>query len=113
MAIDIYYEFGKDTGRFWDAGAADVHWVIAGEDQVEDRFDNWRASLAIDLNFSCRFSPGRISRFSSIRFASDRESSAPPSRSLRLCGKRSNRVSGRLFAGWKPALRQQDAGAPR
>jgi molybdopterin-guanine dinucleotide biosynthesis protein len=30
------YEFGKDTGRFWDAGAPNVHWVIAGEDQVED-----------------------------------------------------------------------------
>ena len=30
------YETGKDTGRFWDAGAANVHWVIAGEDQVEE-----------------------------------------------------------------------------
>lgn len=30
------YEAGKDTGRFWDAGAPNVHWVIAGEDQVED-----------------------------------------------------------------------------
>jgi molybdopterin-guanine dinucleotide biosynthesis protein len=30
------YESGKDTGRFWDAGAANVHWVIVGEDQVED-----------------------------------------------------------------------------
>ena len=30
------YEVGKDTGRFWDAGASDVHWVIVGEDQVED-----------------------------------------------------------------------------
>ncbi len=29
------YETGKDTGRFWDAGASNVHWVIAGEDQVE------------------------------------------------------------------------------
>jgi molybdopterin-guanine dinucleotide biosynthesis protein len=29
------YEAGKDTGRFWDAGATNVHWVIAGEDQVE------------------------------------------------------------------------------
>src|SRR5262249_21122462 len=29
------YEFGKDTGRFWDAGAANVHWVIVDEDQVE------------------------------------------------------------------------------
>jgi molybdopterin-guanine dinucleotide biosynthesis protein len=29
------YEKGKDTGRFWDAGATNVHWVIAGEDQVE------------------------------------------------------------------------------
>ena len=30
------YEAGKDTGRFWDAGATNVHWVIVGEDQVED-----------------------------------------------------------------------------
>src|SRR6202165_4317859 len=30
------YETGKDTGRFWNAGAANVHWVIVGEDQVED-----------------------------------------------------------------------------
>ena len=30
------YEPGKDTGRFWDAGAAGVHWVIAKDDQVED-----------------------------------------------------------------------------
>jgi molybdopterin-guanine dinucleotide biosynthesis protein len=30
------YETGKDTGRFWDAGAANVHWVIVGEDQVVD-----------------------------------------------------------------------------
>ena len=30
------YETGKDTGRFWDAGAAAVHWVIANDAQVED-----------------------------------------------------------------------------
>ena len=30
------YEARKDTGRFWDAGASNVHWVIAGEEQVED-----------------------------------------------------------------------------
>jgi len=29
------YEKGKDTGRFWDAGAENVHWVIVNEDQVE------------------------------------------------------------------------------
>jgi hypothetical protein len=29
------YEAGKDTGRFWESGAANVHWVIAGEEQVE------------------------------------------------------------------------------
>jgi molybdopterin-guanine dinucleotide biosynthesis protein len=32
---DANYEAGKDTGRFWDAGARNVHWVIVGEDQVE------------------------------------------------------------------------------
>ena len=30
------YERGKDTGRFWDAGAVNVHWAIVGEDQVEE-----------------------------------------------------------------------------
>jgi molybdopterin-guanine dinucleotide biosynthesis protein len=32
---DANYEKGKDTGRFWDAGAVNVHWVIVSEDQVE------------------------------------------------------------------------------
>jgi molybdopterin-guanine dinucleotide biosynthesis protein len=29
------YEAGKDTGRYWDAGAANVHWLIATDTQVE------------------------------------------------------------------------------
>lgn len=29
------YAVGKDTGRYWDAGATNVHWLIATEDQVE------------------------------------------------------------------------------
>lgn len=29
------YTFGKDTARYWDAGAANVHWVIATDAQVE------------------------------------------------------------------------------
>jgi hypothetical protein len=29
------YAVGKDTGRFWDAGAANVHWVIVTDEQVE------------------------------------------------------------------------------
>ena len=29
------YTLGKDTGRYWDAGASNVHWVIVTEDQVE------------------------------------------------------------------------------
>jgi len=28
------YQPGKDTGRFWDSGAANVHWVIVKDDQV-------------------------------------------------------------------------------
>ena len=28
------YEVGKDTGRFWDAGASSVHWVIVKDNQV-------------------------------------------------------------------------------
>ena len=30
------YEAGKDTGRYWDAGACNVHWVIATDSQVEN-----------------------------------------------------------------------------
>jgi hypothetical protein len=29
------YEWGKDTGRYWDAGATNVHWLIATDSQVE------------------------------------------------------------------------------
>lgn len=30
------YEAGKDTGRYWDAGATNVHWLIATDNQVEN-----------------------------------------------------------------------------
>lgn len=30
------YESRKDTGRFWDAGATNVHWVIVNDEQVEE-----------------------------------------------------------------------------
>jgi molybdopterin-guanine dinucleotide biosynthesis protein len=29
------YAAGKDTGRYWDAGASNVHWVIVTDRQVE------------------------------------------------------------------------------
>lgn len=32
---NVTYEAGKDTGRYWDAGAANVHWLIATDDQIE------------------------------------------------------------------------------
>ncbi|HVQ36730.1 MAG TPA: hypothetical protein VMS31_04320 [Pyrinomonadaceae bacterium] len=32
---DQNYEAGKDTGRYWDAGAANVHWLIVTDEQVE------------------------------------------------------------------------------
>jgi hypothetical protein len=28
------YQIGKDTARFWDAGASNVHWVIVKDGQV-------------------------------------------------------------------------------
>jgi hypothetical protein len=32
---DQNYALGKDTGRFWEAGAESVHWVIVTDEQVE------------------------------------------------------------------------------
>src|SRR5215216_3910560 len=32
---DETYEAGKDTARYWDAGAANVHWLIATDNQIE------------------------------------------------------------------------------
>jgi hypothetical protein len=32
---ELTYSPDKDTGRYWDAGAANVHWVIATDQQVE------------------------------------------------------------------------------
>ena len=37
------YAPGKDTGRYWDAGASDVHWAVMTDGQVEAGF---RAALA-------------------------------------------------------------------
>lgn len=34
------YAPGKDTGRYWEAGAANVHWVIATEEQVGQGIQN-------------------------------------------------------------------------
>jgi hypothetical protein len=33
------YASDKDTGRYWDAGAANVHWIIVTDDQVKDGID--------------------------------------------------------------------------
>ena len=30
------YELGKDTGRYWEAGASNVHWLICTDNQVEE-----------------------------------------------------------------------------
>ena len=32
---ELTYSPGKDTGRYWDSGAANVHWVIATDAQVD------------------------------------------------------------------------------
>lgn len=32
---DETYTDGKDTGRYWDAGASNVHWLIATDEQIE------------------------------------------------------------------------------
>ncbi len=37
------YAPGKDTGRYWDAGASEVHWAVVNDAQVEAGF---RAALA-------------------------------------------------------------------
>jgi molybdopterin-guanine dinucleotide biosynthesis protein len=29
------YDAGKDTARYWDAGASNVHWLIATDNQIE------------------------------------------------------------------------------
>jgi molybdopterin-guanine dinucleotide biosynthesis protein len=37
------YAQGKDTGRYWDAGASEVHWAVVTDRQVEQGF---RAALS-------------------------------------------------------------------
>jgi len=40
------YTPGKDTGRYWDAGASNVHWVIATAEQVAEGIN--RALLRVE-----------------------------------------------------------------
>ena len=37
---ELTYSPGKDTGRYWDSGAGNVHWVIATDSQVESGIKN-------------------------------------------------------------------------
>jgi molybdopterin-guanine dinucleotide biosynthesis protein len=43
------YAAGKDTGRYWDAGASEVHWVIATDAQVEEGFRRALGRVAAPL----------------------------------------------------------------
>lgn len=45
---DANYEAGKDTGRFWDAGASNVHWVIVSDNQVEQGIKEALARVEAD-----------------------------------------------------------------
>jgi hypothetical protein len=56
------YASDKDTGRYWDAGAANVHWVIVTENQVEkgirlalERVDVSAPGVFIEGNSFLRF----------------------------------------------------------
>ena len=42
------YEAGKDTGRFWDSGASNVHWVIVKDGQVEQGINEALARVEAD-----------------------------------------------------------------
>lgn len=37
---EVTYAAGKDTGRYWEAGAANVHWLIATDSQVNEGIDS-------------------------------------------------------------------------
>jgi len=37
---ELTYVEGKDTGRYWDAGAANVHWLIATDSQVREGIES-------------------------------------------------------------------------
>jgi len=45
---DATYERGKDTGRYWDAGASNVHWLIATDNQVEEGIKQSLARVQAD-----------------------------------------------------------------
>lgn len=45
---ELTYTSGKDTGLYWDAGAANVHWVIATDGQVEEGIKNAVGRVAAD-----------------------------------------------------------------
>src|SRR5882672_2593876 len=42
------YQIGKDTGRFWDAGASNVHWVVVKDGQVAQGINEALMRVAAD-----------------------------------------------------------------
>jgi hypothetical protein len=75
------YASGKDTGRYWDAGASNVHWVIVTDDQVE---------RGIHLALGRSKAPGVLIegnsflRFIHVDFTVVVASEAPPNTTLKI-----------------------------
>jgi molybdopterin-guanine dinucleotide biosynthesis protein len=60
------YAPGKDTGRFWDAGASNVHWAIVTDRQVEEGF---RAALSLVRSTGVLVEGNSFLRFAETDFA--------------------------------------------
>ena len=104
------YSPGKDTGRFWDAGASNVHWAIVTDRQVEAGF---RAALArvescgvlVEGNSFLRFVEAdftvMVARADGLKIKPSARRALPKADALYLSDEGIDESSLRLFEEWK------------
>jgi len=110
------YAPGKDTGRYWDAGASNVHWVIATESQVEDGIRQAlsrvnAAGVLIEGNSFLKFIAAKFAVLVTRAEGGEIKASArrvlPVASALYLSGDEDGATARTKFAAWR------EASAPR
>lgn len=107
---------GKDTGRYWEAGAANVHWVIATENQVEAGIKQALSRVAtpgvlIEGNSFLKFIEAKfailVTRAEGGEFKASARRVLPIASALYLSGDEDGATAREKFAAWR------EASAPR
>src|SRR5256714_779704 len=111
------YAPGKDTGRYWDAGASNVHWVIVTNSQVEAGIKQAlsrveAAGVLIEGNSFLKFIAAKfavlVTRAEGGQIKASARRVLPVANALYLSGNEDGATARTKFAAWREASAQRN-----